>query len=73
MHFFGFVFIITTTLIMLFKKESDFNEKDSTETIENESVESQLSIFSTYKLMWKLSWLTPVKQLVIILLTYNVR
>jgi PAT family acetyl-CoA transporter-like MFS transporter 1 len=53
---------------MIFKRETDHNEDKS----EDRSIESQLSIFGTYKLMWRLLKLAPVKQLVIILLTHNI-
>ena len=55
---------------MLFKRETDHNEENSED--QSKSIESQLSVCGTYKLMWKLLKLAPVKQLVIILLTHNI-
>ena len=59
---FNFLKVITTTLVMIFKRETDHNEENS----ENKSIESQLSIFGTYKLMWKLLKLAPVRELFVV-------
>ena len=81
MHFFGFLFIVSTTLVMLFKKESsnhdqeEHKDSDKEELIENKRInyEDKLSIVSTYKLMWRIVWIPPVKELIIILLTFKVK
>ena len=59
---FNFLKVITTTLVMIFKRETDHNEENS----ENKTIESQLSIFGTYKLMWKLLKLAPVRELFVV-------
>lgn len=66
MYFFGIVFLVSTTLVLLFKKEED------THTNEN-SLESKLTVGQTYKLMWKILWLVPVKKMILILMTVKVK
>ena len=67
---------------MIFKKETISEEqmdnlKDEKEDLiekkKNINYEDKLSIVSTYKLMWKIIWIPPVKQLIVILLTFKVR
>lgn len=65
MYFFGIVFLVSTTLVLIFKKEED------THTNEN-SLESKLTVRQTYNLMWKILWLVPVKKMILILLTVKV-
>ena len=78
MHILGFVFIITTTLVLFLKKETD-NSEDPQENKEDrdkkdhiKNYEDNLSTKSTYLLMWELLRIVPVKKLIIILLTMKV-
>jgi hypothetical protein len=64
MLFFGIVFIATTTLVLVFKKE----EKTSLE----DSGEKNLSVKETYGLMWQICWLKPIKTMILILMTVKV-
>ncbi|CAF1057748.1 unnamed protein product [Brachionus calyciflorus] len=64
MHFFGVVFIVSTTLILFFKQEKN-NYKD-------ESLESNLSISETFGLLTKIVKLEPVQQLLLILFTCKI-
>lgn len=60
MVFFGIVFIVSTTLVMIFKKEvNDHVEED----------EEEFTVKETYFQMWKILWLAPVKKLILILMT----
>jgi hypothetical protein len=82
MVFFGFVFISSTTLVMLFKTEKPYDAENSTVDDEtgNEDandvivVESQTdeSILSTYKLMLKITKIPSIRQFMVIQLTYAV-
>lgn len=63
MVFFGIVFIVSTTLVMIFKKEvNDHVEED----------EEEFTVKETYFQMWKILWLAPVKKLILILMTVKV-
>lgn len=68
MKFFGVVFLISTTLIMLFKKET----KNSQEPDDHLCIEDTLSLKQTYKIVWRILCLAPVQKLCLILLTYKV-
>lgn len=69
MTFFGVIFIISTTLVLILKKED--NRKDKDEHHE-ESLEENLSVKQTYRLMWKLVWLPPIKTMILIMMTVKV-
>jgi hypothetical protein len=78
MHFLGFIFIITTTLVMVFKTETVNNEPSKEDKLEEDrghvkNYEDKLTTKSTYKLMWRLLHIAPVKKLIVILLTMKVR
>ena len=60
--FWGMVFLVTTTLVAIFKKE-----KDSTHGNE------ELNVFETYYILLKIIKLPAVVQFVIVLLTVKVR
>lgn len=66
MYYFGIIFLVSTTLVLIFKKEEDTHTDDN-------SLESKLTVGQTYKLMWKILWLIPVKKMILILLTVKVR
>lgn len=81
MNWFGVVFIVSTTLVFLFKKEIEPLQENSKQLKENEneddqdeeeSIEEHLSVKETYKLMWKILWLAPIKKLILILMTVKV-
>ena len=74
LYILSFVFILSTTLVMIFKKEVD-NSRDKGEDeskMRFKNYEDKLCIKSTYLLMWELLKLTSFKKLVIILLTMKV-
>jgi PAT family acetyl-CoA transporter-like MFS transporter 1 len=72
------VFLITTTLIMIFKKEGDDSVNKIEITEEEECLESlnnyedHLTIKSTYLLMWELLKITPFRKLTFILITMRI-
>jgi hypothetical protein len=78
MHILGFVFIITTTLVLFLKKEEDNSEdpkvvkEDGVKNNQLKNYEDNLSTKSTYLLMWELLRIVPVKKLIVILLTMKV-
>jgi|688.fasta_scaffold2041965_1 hypothetical protein len=78
MHILGFVFIITTTLVLFLKKEEDNSEdpklvkEDGVKHNQLKNYEDNLSTKSTYLLMWELLRIVPVKKLIVILLTMKV-
>jgi hypothetical protein len=55
---------------MVFKKENE-PATDSDQPIEH-SIEDDLSIKDTYRLMMRIIWLVPIKKLIIILMTVKV-
>jgi PAT family acetyl-CoA transporter-like MFS transporter 1 len=63
MNFFGVIFVVSTTIVMLLKKETNNSA---------ESLEDDLSIKDTYKIMWRVLKLKPVIKLNIILLTAKI-
>ncbi len=65
--FFGLLFIISTTLVFLFKKE-----KDNSDDGEKKSFEENLTVKQTYKLMLNILWLAPIKKIILILMTVKV-
>lgn len=65
MFFWGIVFIISTTLVAIFKKD------DSLKIVENEK-EIDLGIKQSYQLLWEIMKLRPVQIFAVILLTVKV-
>lgn len=59
MYFFGIVFLVSTTLVFLFKKEVDDEEEEFT-------------IKETYMQMWQVLWLMPIKKMMLVLLTVKI-
>ena len=55
---------------MVFKKENPALNEPS-QPLEH-SIEDDLSIKDTYKLMWKIIWLVPIKKLILVLMTVKV-
>ena len=72
MLFFGVLFIISTTLVLLFKREIERKDSDPTDKKEH-SIEDDLTVKQTYKLMWKIVWLAPIKKIMLILMTVKVK
>ncbi len=66
MQFFGVVFILSTTLILLFKKETNSNYEY------DELTESDMSIQLTFKSLWQILKLAPIQKFLIILFTCKV-
>ena len=60
--FWGIVFLITTTLVFIFKKEKGSSNEDG-----------ELNILETYYVLWKIIKLPAVIKYVIVLLTVKVR
>lgn len=65
MQFFGALFLITTTFVLVFKREKETTSSES-------SIEDSLTLTQTYKLVWKIFNLKSVRQLSFILLTMKV-
>lgn len=65
MKFFGAVFIFSTTLIFILKRERD-------NTDESASVNQNLSISQTFKLLWEILKLSPVQKFCLILFTCKI-
>ena len=72
MNFFGLVFIIATTFVMLFKKEISQSDDDSPKGKMAKSFEESLTVTGTYKLMWRILWLAPIKKIAFILMTVKI-
>ena len=64
MQFFGVVFLITTTFVLIFKREKDGDL--------HESIEDNLTLIQTYKLVWQILKLKSVQVLAIFLMTFKV-
>lgn len=58
-------------LVMVLKKENEPTNEPG-QPIEH-SIEDDLSIKDTYRLMWRIIWLVPIKKLIIVLMTVKVR
>lgn len=65
--FWGICFMITTTLVAIFKHEADIRD-----TKNRESNETQLNIADTYKLLFEILKMRPIQILVGVLLTIKV-
>ena len=60
------VFLVSTTLILAFKKDN------SLEVIDDENCECRLGLKESYTLMWNIIRLRPMMTLCLIFLTYYV-
>ena len=73
MVFFGIVYLITTTLILLFKRESS---KDFTETkpsyASDHYIQNDISLIESYKLVWKILSLKPILIFIFVIFTLRV-
>lgn len=65
MFFWGVAYIISTTLVALFKKENSLS------TVENEQ-DIDLNIRQSYQLLWEILKLKPVQRIAVVLLTVKV-
>ena len=61
MVFFGGLYLLTTTFILFFKKEKDDYDKDD-----------DFNLFDSYKVVWKIASLKPIRKLIFILITIRV-
>ncbi|VDK86351.1 unnamed protein product [Litomosoides sigmodontis] len=66
--FWGWVFLITTTLVLIFKKEVDHSIVDK-DDVDNKNEELELGIIQTYAVLWKILRLKPVLWMVVVLFT----
>ncbi|KAK6733848.1 hypothetical protein RB195_017547 [Necator americanus] len=69
--FWGWVFIISTTLVLIFKKEVDNSLQNSSGNSEDNDDEKELDlgITETYTVLWKILKLKPMLWMLVILLT----
>ena len=63
--FWAIMFVVTTTLVLLFKREVD------TDDIENNN-ERKLSIKETYGYLWKIIRMRPIQEIALFLFTWQV-
>lgn len=61
----GVLFLITTIFLIIFVNEDKFKSSNAEE-------EPSLNVFSTYKIMWKLLKLAPMRKLIPLLLTLKI-
>lgn len=66
MFFWGITYIISTTLVAIFKKDNSLS------IVENEK-DLDLNIRQSYILLWEILKLKPVQKFAVILLTVKVR
>ncbi|ALC44911.1 CG9706, partial [Drosophila busckii] len=67
--FWGITFIVATTLVALFKKENDIEDAHMAARY---TVEHELNLRESYKVLWDMIWMRPVQILALILLTVKV-
>ena len=65
MVFFGIVFLIATTLVLLFKKEIDNSDEADQQTDYN--------LVESYRLAWSILTLKPIQKLTLFLFTLRVK
>ena len=73
LYFWGIVFIITTTLVWLLKKEKPSSSQHQLEDADGDGCDQDLNIFDTYKLLLKIFKLPTIQWTVVFLLTCKVR
>ncbi|VDM56843.1 unnamed protein product [Angiostrongylus costaricensis] len=69
LFFWGWVFIVSTTLVLIFKKEVDKSVEISSGNSIGDENELELGIVETYSVLWKILKLKPMVYMLIILLT----
>ena len=67
MIFFGLVYILNSTCVLFFKQEVYLDE-----TRQDQSVEHDLSLFESYKVVWKIVCLKPIHKIILVLFTLRV-
>ncbi|RCN47054.1 Acetyl-coenzyme A transporter 1 family protein [Ancylostoma caninum] len=67
--FWGWVFIISTTLVLIFKKEVDNSLENPQGNNDDDEKELDLGIVETYSVLWKILRLKPMLWMLVILLT----
>ncbi|CAD5217386.1 unnamed protein product [Bursaphelenchus xylophilus] len=73
--FWGCVFIVSTTLVFIFKKEIDHSVPSAQDKMENQAHgddEVHLNVFQTYQILFKILCLRPMKIMVVVLLTAKI-
>ncbi|CAD5212992.1 unnamed protein product [Bursaphelenchus okinawaensis] len=71
--FWGWVFIVSTTLVFIFKKEVDHSSPSAQDKMENQSDdEIHLNVFQTYSILLKILCLKPMRIMVVLLLTAKI-
>lgn len=65
MYFWAIVYVISTTLVAIFKKDNSLS------IVENEK-EIDMNVKQSYQLLWEILKLEPVRQMALILLTCKV-
>lgn len=69
MNFFGVIYVITSSCVLLFKKEvSNVDSKAPEQTVKNED----LTVIESYKVAWKIICLKPIHKLIFIIFTLRV-
>ena len=68
MIFFGIVYILTSICVLFFKQEIYFDQT----RLEDHSAENDLSLFESYKVVWKIVCLKPIHKIILVLFTLRV-
>jgi hypothetical protein len=69
MYIFGVVCSLTTIVLLFFIKEDKLNSNTDLDT---EKEKESVPLLTTYKTIWKLFWLLPIRQFIVIALTIRV-
>ena len=64
MAFFGIIFLIATTLVLIFKKEIDNSDESDQQT--------EYNLVDSYKVAWGILTLGPIRKLAFVLFTLRV-
>ena len=65
MKFFGLVYLLTTTLILVFKSEIDNSDESEQQT--------EYNLVDSYKVAWNIFTLRPIQKLALVLFSIRVR
>jgi hypothetical protein len=60
MKFFGVIYLIATSIIWIFKHENHNHDND------------EINLYDSYKIVWKIAFLKPIRKLAFILFTIRV-
>lgn len=69
LYFWGWVFVVTTSLVAVIKKEVDYQRLDQDTRVSQGPVEN---VKNAYFQLWKILQLKPIRTLVVILFTCKV-